>query len=109
MTDEEVAKVGHGLYIIHWKESHGGGTSVAAVGTDRSGRRWFAATNWTVVPSFDWSRIERVERTAGAVAIQEEAKKQLALYPPVDYTPHWHPYYWQGQRDAAKRIALEAK
>lgn len=38
----------------------------------------------------------------GPRRIIDEADKQLALYPPVAYTPDWHPYYWLGQRDAAR-------
>lgn len=37
--------------------------------------------------------------------VKREANEQLALYPPVEQTPTWHPYYWMGQRDAAERIA----
>lgn len=47
------------------------------------------------------------ETRQGPVTVEsvlEEAKAQLALYPTVDYTPHWHPYYWLGQRDAAARL-----
>lgn len=48
----------HGLYIFRWKS---GGASLASVGFDNEGRRWFAPTNWIAVPSYDWSRVESVE------------------------------------------------
>lgn len=32
-----------GLYIIHWIS---GGTSLVAIGSMYSGRKWFAPTNW---------------------------------------------------------------
>lgn len=62
MTRRESQKVPHGLFIIYWKESKGGGTSVASVGSDATGRRWFAPTNWITVPGFQWNDIDRVER-----------------------------------------------
>jgi hypothetical protein len=59
----------HGLYELTWKD---GGTSLAAVGSDAYGRRWYAPTNWITVPCFDWDRVrswkpissERTARTA---------------------------------------------
>lgn len=44
MKKEEIQKLKHGLYIIHWRQ---GGISLAAVGSDYAGRRWLACTNWT--------------------------------------------------------------
>lgn len=61
MTNDEVTTLPHGLFILHWKEEKGGGHSHASVGSDRHGRRWFAATNWIEVPWFDWSAVERAE------------------------------------------------
>jgi hypothetical protein len=49
----------HGLYRLHWKD---GGSSLAAVGSDREGRRWFAPTNWISVPCTDWGSVKRAER-----------------------------------------------
>jgi hypothetical protein len=49
----------HGLYELSWKV---GGTSLAAVGSDASGLRWFAPTNWVSVPSFDWSPVQSWKR-----------------------------------------------
>lgn len=64
MKKEEVQKLRHGLYAAYWKESSGGGSSFAAIGSDRSGNRWIAPTNWvsgsTTRPSI-WRTIERVE------------------------------------------------
>jgi len=59
MTKEEAQGVEHGLYRIHWKD---GGTSLASVGSDASGRRWFAPTNWITVPWFDWCVIHHLIR-----------------------------------------------
>lgn len=56
MTYVEAQRLDHGLYLLFWKS---GGESLAAVGSDSGGRRWFAATNWVSgVPSFDWRRID---------------------------------------------------
>lgn len=49
----------HGLYVVRWLE--GGGSSLAAVGSDASGQRWYAPTNWISGPSFDWSKVRSVE------------------------------------------------
>lgn len=49
------AKCAHGLYELTWKE---GGTSLASVGSDVCGRRWFAPTNWITVPCFNWSLVQ---------------------------------------------------
>ena len=35
-----------GLYKIHWKNKHGGGTSLCAIGVSRRGNLWIAPTNW---------------------------------------------------------------
>ena len=62
MTNAEARKLDNGLYRLHWKKSHGGGTSVAAVGRDNSGNVWIAPTNWIVVGATrQWASIERVE------------------------------------------------
>jgi hypothetical protein len=57
MNRREVEQMGHGLFRLHWKD---GGCSLAAVGSDEWGHRWYAATNWTSGPSFDWTKVERV-------------------------------------------------
>lgn len=69
MTIDEVQKLQHGLYRIFWKDEAGGGSSLAAVGSTCSGKRWLAPTNWTFEAerrslgpvTTDWTRIERVE------------------------------------------------
>ena len=43
MKRKKVKKLVHGVYRIHWNS---GGTSIAAVGSDYWGNRWFAPTNW---------------------------------------------------------------
>lgn len=61
MDKVDAQQVPHGLYVIHWKKSEGGGSSIASVGSDSKGRRWFAPTNWLTVPSFDWKAVDHVE------------------------------------------------
>jgi len=58
MKPEDVRGLDHGLYIIIWKS---GGSSLAAVGSDWKGDRWFAATNWVDKEvCFDWERVDSV-------------------------------------------------
>lgn len=61
MKKAEVDSLPPGVYVLHWKPSHGGGLSVAAVGQDEQGNHWFAPTNWVNVPSYDWRKILTVE------------------------------------------------
>jgi len=70
MTKSEVEMLGHGLYRIYWKS---GGYSLAAVGSDEAGNRWFAATNWTSGPSFDWTQVSR----ASLVESKEHRPREL--------------------------------
>jgi hypothetical protein len=56
MTKIKANKLPLGLYKILWKE---GGASLAAVGEDDHGNRWFAPSNWLHVPSFDWRIIKK--------------------------------------------------
>lgn len=67
------ARLEHGVYRIRWKDDDGG-TSVAAVGSDASGRRWFAPTNWITVPSFDWSKVHSVR----LIEVQHPGEPQVA-------------------------------
>lgn len=60
MTDDQVAQIKPGLYLIYWKEEQGGGASLAAVGCDEEGKKWYHPTNWISGPSFDWEIVERV-------------------------------------------------
>jgi hypothetical protein len=55
MTPNQVAKLEYGVYRLHWKE---GGSSLAAVGGDEAGWRWYAPCNWVTHPvSRDGGRI----------------------------------------------------
>jgi len=54
----------HGLYTIYWMD---GGASLAAVGSDSAGRRWYAPTNWISGPSFNWAPVKRVELDRSSV------------------------------------------
>jgi hypothetical protein len=59
MTEIDLGAIEHGLFILFWTS---GGTSLAAVGSDASGRRWYAPTNWITVPSFDWSKVAAIQQ-----------------------------------------------
>jgi len=51
-------QVSHGLYLIVWKD---GGSSLASVGSDSAGRRWYAPTNWVNgMPCFDWEAVDHL-------------------------------------------------
>lgn len=62
MTREQAQQLPLGLYEITWKNGGDYPTSLAAVGYDRSGRRWYAPTNWITVPCFDWRRVKQVKQ-----------------------------------------------
>lgn len=51
-----------GIYRLYWSEEPLD-LSVAAVGCDASGARWYAPTNWIWmnVPSTDWGPVVRAE------------------------------------------------
>lgn len=67
VTKDEGKAVKRGLYRVFWKQSHGGGESIAAVGSTPSGTRWLAACNWvgfaTDQDKIDaaWEAVERLE------------------------------------------------
>lgn len=51
-----VDKLYPGLYRLFWVT---GGSSLAAVGINRQGDRWFAPVNWvSVSEESDWSEVE---------------------------------------------------
>jgi len=63
MRKEDVAKIPAGLYRLWWKESRGGGNSLAAIGVTKAGGRWMAPVNW-VAPTTDaiqWRAVEEAE------------------------------------------------
>lgn len=62
MRKRAVERLSLGLYRLYWKEKSGGGHSVASVGNDAAGNRWYAPSNWIVVPSFDWSMVKEARR-----------------------------------------------
>lgn len=47
MTEKEFNRLKFGVYRIYWTKEAGGGSSVAAIGGDYTGRRWVAPANWT--------------------------------------------------------------
>jgi hypothetical protein len=80
VTKEDASKLGHGLYVLHWKDPSSRRTarSLASVGMTYDGTRWFAPCNWTsadnarpMVASTDWSCVERVTRVAGYELLEE--------------------------------------
>ena len=54
----DLATIPPGLYELYWRA---GGIALAAVGTSRDGRRWFAPVNWVRehVPSVDWGLVDQ--------------------------------------------------
>lgn len=68
MKKADVQKLSHGLYRIFWKESQGGKSSLAAVGSMHDGQRWIAPVNWTAPIGGNptgcgkiWQSVEKVE------------------------------------------------
>jgi hypothetical protein len=60
MTRDQSQALDHGIYRLYWDD---GGSSLAAVGSDRNGDRWFAPTNWVAgVASVNWGAVLRAER-----------------------------------------------
>lgn len=60
-----VDQLPHGLYRVYWKRKHGGGHSLAAVGSDPKGNRWLAPTNWVSLNvESDWKAVKEVELIA---------------------------------------------
>ncbi len=49
MKTEEVQKLDHGVYRVHWKDPNGprDANSVCAVGSKHNGQRWICCSNWT--------------------------------------------------------------
>ena len=59
MKKQDVKKLEHGLYRLHWKS---GGSSLASVGSTTSGDRWMAPINWVNVGStLHWKLVESAE------------------------------------------------
>lgn len=65
MTQEEANVLKHGVYRIYWtpeNTSPAWSYSLAAVGSDSSGLRWFIPVNWvSLQASKKWELLERVE------------------------------------------------
>ena len=83
MTKEDASKLGHGLYVLYWKDpsSRHTAASLASVGMTYDGTRWFAPCNWTsadnerpLVASTDWSRVDRVRRVAGYELLERDGE-----------------------------------
>ncbi len=58
MKREKVQKLHHGLYKVWWKS---GGSSLAAVGSTITGKRWIAPTNWVSGSDDDWDEVKKVK------------------------------------------------
>lgn len=61
MKNDEIVKLDNGLYEVFWKS---GGSSLAAIGCNRSGARWIAPSNWTNIGTayYHWDWVLRVEK-----------------------------------------------
>jgi hypothetical protein len=46
MKEDKLLAAGLGVFRVEWKESHGGGSSVASIYMDREGTRMLAPANW---------------------------------------------------------------
>jgi hypothetical protein len=62
MTKQEYNSLPLGLYRIFWKQSCGGGMSLAAIGMTENGSRWIAPTNW-VAPASSPTSIYKTRRS----------------------------------------------
>lgn len=71
MTKSQVEMLDHGVYRIYWKS---GGYSLASVGSDERGERWYAPTNWLIVPGFDWSAVSHASLVESKQVTPREAK-----------------------------------
>ena len=56
---DKVRSLEPGLYKIFWSDNT---HSKASIGRYPGGTVWYAPTNWTHVPSSDWSRVIDVQR-----------------------------------------------
>lgn len=68
MEKDQVKALKHGLYKAKWKKSHGGGSSLVAVGSGPNGDKWIAPTNWISGSTFDlkvWNKIKKVKLIKG--------------------------------------------
>jgi|DEB0MinimDraft_4_1074332.scaffolds.fasta_scaffold94343_2 hypothetical protein len=62
MKKDKVQELDHGLYTIYWKQSVGGGKSLAAVGSLANGDMWYACTNFiSPKKSIDWKFVKKVK------------------------------------------------
>lgn len=96
-----------GLFRLYWKD---GGTSLASVGVNELGDKWFAPINWINVPSFDWDKIEKFTRLFYDGDVIEESKKKTLS----DKTTSWRPtngseikYFHSDVKDFIKTIKKE--
>lgn len=58
-AEEGFANIPPGLYVIHWKEHAGPGTSLAAVGVRDDGGRWLASTEWPSAVHLGWGGVAK--------------------------------------------------
>ena len=79
----EAQQLNHGLYNLHWKS---GESSLAAIGSWASGRRWFAPVNWINFVTEnnavnDWARVDRVELIEETTGLGNRlTKDELRVY-----------------------------
>jgi hypothetical protein len=85
MTRNEVRILPLGLYRLFWKV---GGASVASVGYDAAGNRWYAPANWIgSVPCFDWSTVKSAHMIAPALCYEEPAEDEQEDTLPASRSP----------------------
>jgi hypothetical protein len=84
MTQEEIAHIPDGVYRLFWNAWPGcnAGQSVAAVGTDSQGKRWFAPANWvTGIPCFEWHKVRAISpicaQTYGTLHKEGEREREI--------------------------------
>lgn len=67
MKLNDAKKLRNGLYEIHWKQSEGGGSSLAAVGRTENGTPWLAPCNW--INGLDGKETGKVWRSVESVKV----------------------------------------
>jgi hypothetical protein len=78
MDIDKLKEFGLGIFVIRWKESAGGGTSVAAIGYVENDDRWIAPSNWLapLMPNSPNYR-EHVDNIEWLIRIDENEVEQL--------------------------------
>lgn len=75
MQNSLVRHLKNGIYVINWKKSKGGGSSLAAVGTQTDGKKWIAPINWTS-PKMESENFSSPWRFVSSVRLIAESASQ---------------------------------